>query len=93
MWDKDEYYDSLNRPEPVKVPEHGKLIVESVKKILERTLYEDSDFEITDEYISIDLVYDSKSYVSFYQERITERYANSIRLDGTRVTVYFGEAT
>jgi len=96
MWGRDEHAEEIRpyRPTPpVEIPEHGKPIVEFVKRELKHSLYEDSDFEITDEYISIDLVYDSRSYVSYHQERIQGRFPGRTRTDGTRVTVHFGETT
>lgn len=66
-------------------------VVSFVKHTLRNSLYESGDFEVTDDYISIDLAYDSKSYVEFYQGAIAERYPEDTRLDGTRVTVYYGD--
>lgn len=67
-------------------------VIKNVKHLLRKTLYEDSDFSVTDKYISVDMIYDSKDYVKFYQEQIKETYPLNTRVSGTRVYIYFGDS-
>lgn len=79
-------------PGPVECrPSDRNSVVEFVRKLLKRSLYEDCDFEVTDKYISIDLRYDSRSYVDFYQGQVSKAYPDNAKIEGTRITVYFGE--
>lgn len=65
-------------------------VLRFIKRLFKRSVYEESDFDLTDEYILIDLRYDSKDYVAFYQGEILRRYPVNTKLQGTCVTVNFG---
>ena len=72
-------------------PTDRKSVIEYFKRQFKNSLYEECDFEVTDKYISIGLLYDSKSYVSFYQSLVSKRYPSNTKLQGSHITVYFGE--
>lgn len=88
-------YEGFRKSSDSVVPEivstDSESIVKFVKRLLKKSLYENSDFEVTKEYISIELRYNSKSYVSFYQKQIANKYPNNTKVIGNRITVYFEE--
>lgn len=86
-----EWNPDNNRRPKRQQPSDRDSIIASVKHILRSGLYESGDFEVTNKYISIDLTYDSKSYVEFYQRVIAGQYPGLTKIDGTRITVYFGD--
>ena len=66
-------------------------VVRGVHHVLRSSVYEDCDFSVTDDYISVDLVYDSRDYVRFYQGQVKSMYPRNTRVRGTRVTIKFGD--
>ncbi|MBD3260623.1 MAG: hypothetical protein GF334_02930 [Candidatus Altiarchaeales archaeon] len=64
-------------------------IIAGLKKILSYGIYEDSDYEVTEDYIRVDLAYDTKGTVDSYQERLRSRYPGRVSVDGTITTIDF----
>lgn len=79
---------SPNRDEPPPEPTRDEVIA-GLKKVLDYAVYEESDYEITEEYVRIDLAYDSKGTVDSYQGRLKDKYPGRVTTDGTITTIYF----
>lgn len=75
--------------EKPQAPTDRKSVEEWLRHLLRRGLYEDSDFCVTNEYITVDMCYDSKSYVKSYRDQIKARYPRHARFRGTKVTIHF----
>lgn len=78
-------------PPPAPASTDKDSVVTFLRRLLRRSLYEDSDFEVTQKYIKVDLLYDSKSYVKFYIDEVLKKYPNNTTINGTSVTIHFGE--
>ena len=64
-------------------------IIDIVKNVLRFGLYEDGDFEVTQEYIRVDLAYDTASTVDSYQDRLKAKFPGRVNIDDTITTIFF----